>query len=181
MNQATEALHTAIRDSNIQGVMAALAAGADVRVGNGDALCHAALFGDIGIVDELLAAGVNVHAHRDDALCWAAAYGHIAVVHRLLRAGADIHAKDDAALSWAARDRRDAVVRVLLAGGADPVSALKGAGEDDRGAVAATLDACIDALTSEQRGALLAISRPGEFVRLHAHDISTEKHHTMLR
>jgi len=51
----------------------------------------------------------------------------------------------------------------------------------DRGDVVTTLDACAAVLTSEQRGALLAVSHPGEFVQLRALAVSAEKQRVLHR
>jgi len=181
MNESTEALYDAIRTGNAEGARAALAAGADVHRGDGDVLCYAALFGAVEIVGILLASGAIVHARHGDAMCYAAGRGNVAVINMLLDAGSDVHANDDAALHWAARDRHHAAVRILLDAGSNPVIVLKNAPQDDRNSVVATLDACADAFTTEQRGALLAISRPGEFVQLRALDASARKRDDIRR
>jgi len=175
------ALYWAATQGHAEILSRLLAADANVHANNDATLRYAAASGHAEIVNLLLAADADVHAHDDEALRWAAVSGHVEIVSRLLVAGADIHANDDAALCRAARKGHAEVVNRLLAAGADPVVALKGALKGDRRRIATTLDACAAALTSAQRATLLAVSRPGELVRLRAIDVSAKKQRAIRR
>jgi len=174
MTRQKKSLIESARMGDIDGIKAALAAGANIHADD-DALYWAACHGHVEVVRLLLAAGANVHVHDDGALRWAADQGRTNVVRVLLAARANIHADDDAALRWAAKNSHTDVVRVLLAAGASPSIALKNTPEDDRGDVTTTLDACATVLSQEQRTELLDLSRPGELVRLRAIVASSEK------
>jgi len=176
-----EVLIESARLSDIDGVKAALAAGANVHAGDDAALRWAALNGHAEMVSRLLAAGANVHADHDDALRWSAYYGHAEMVNLLLVAGANIHANNDQALYWAAIGHHDTTVCLLLAAGAGPAVALQNAPKNARNHVVTMLDAHAAALTSKQRTALLAVSRPGELVQLRAIAASTEKRSAVRR
>jgi len=182
MSQHEKALIAAARAGDVEGVKAALAAGADIHSSTDGALCFAADFGHAEVVGVLLASGSHIHASDDAALCWSASQGHAEVVRILLAGGADIHARCDAALRWAALEHHEATVRVLLAAGADPVVALQNVGGGDEvGDVVAMLDACADMLPTAQHTALMAISPRNRFVRLQAMAQSTTHHHALRR
>jgi len=144
-------------------------------------LIKAARMGNIDGVKAALAAGANIHVDGDDALYWAATQDHAEIVNLLLAAGANVHVHDDAALRWAAYHSHAEVVNRLLAAGADPVVALKGVPKRNRRRIATTLDACAAALTSAQRATLLAVSRPGELVQLRAIAAAAEKQRAIRR
>jgi len=162
------ALRHAAAEGHAEVVRRLLAAGADVHAQDDVALRYAAANDHAETVSLLLAAGANVHAKHEDALRHAAVNGHAEVVQRLLVAGADVHAADDAAIEQAACHGHADVVRMLLAAGADPLIAWRGAAIEVRSAVAKTLDACGDALTTKQRRNLITASESGEFVGLRA-------------
>ena len=90
-----DALHRAAQAGNIDGVKAALDAGADVNARDGrgwTALIHAANKGYTLLVDPLLGAGADTSVRAPDgatALFVAALHGHAEIVAALLRAGAD--------------------------------------------------------------------------------------------
>jgi len=176
-----EALREAAARGHVEIVSLLLAAGANVHANDDEALRYAAARGHVEIVSLLLAADANVHANNDAALRYAAASGHAEIVSLLLAADANVHANNDAALRYAAASGHAEIVNRLLAAGANPVIALENTSQADRGDVVTTLDACAAVLTSEQRAALLAISRPGEFVQLRAIAASAVKHRTMRR
>jgi len=146
-----------------------------------NALRSAAANGHPDIVRILLAAGVDNHGINDDILYLAAFYGQAEVVRLLLAAGANVHANCDAALRCAAAHGHAEVVHILLAAGANPVITLENTLKVDRGDVVTTLDGCAAALTQEQRAALLAASRPNEFVRLRAIAAAAVKHRAVRR
>lgn len=83
-------------------------------------MIRAARVGDLNGVKAALAAGADIHAQDDYALQWAASRGHLDVVEYLLAAGSDIHANEDFALRWAVEHSQTEVVACLLAAGADP-------------------------------------------------------------
>jgi len=181
MTLPEEALIRSARFGDIAGVKAALASGANIHANDDLALRRAVYHGHDEMVSRLLAAGANVHANNDAALRWAAYQGHAKIVNRLLAADANVHADHDDALRWAAIKGHIETVSLLLAAVADPVVAFENASEGDRCNVANALDACAAALTSVQRGALLATSFPGEFVQLRAIAASAEKHRAIHR
>ncbi|KAJ3300674.1 hypothetical protein HK104_008608 [Borealophlyctis nickersoniae] len=83
-----------------------------------EALCSAASYGLLEVVDLLLDYGADVHARDEQALRYAASEGHLDVVRLLLEEGADVHACADAALQLAKSKRHGEVVRLLREHGA---------------------------------------------------------------
>jgi len=181
MNPQEDALIGSVCMGDIDGVRAALAAGTDIHVNDDYALRWAVAYGHAETVNLLLAAGANVHVDNDAALRRSAYDGHAEMVNLLLAAGANIHANNDAALRYAAYHGHAEIVNRLLAAGADPVVAFENAPEGDRCNVANALDACAAVLTSAQRAALLAVSRPGELVQLRAIAAAAAKHRAIHR
>lgn len=119
----------------------------------------AAIQRDVAGVLAAVAAGANVRVDDDAALRSAAAYGNIEVAIQLIEMGADIHTANDAVLRCAAVGGNIKAVRMFLAAGADPVRAWLGSEWIDNYApMAATLTACADAMTSAQRAALAQTS-----------------------
>lgn len=114
---------------------------------------------DVAGVLAAVAAGANIHVDDDAALRSAAAYGDIEVAIQLIAMGANIHTGNDAVLRCAAVGGNIKAVRMLLAAGADPVRAWLGAEwMDNYAPMAATLTACADAMTSAQRATLAQTS-----------------------
>ncbi|WP_276968260.1 ankyrin repeat domain-containing protein [Metallibacterium scheffleri] len=121
MNPQEKALIESARLGDIDGVKAALAAGA--RASNGAALYWAATQGHAEILSRLLAAGANVHANRDAALRCAAARGHAEIARCLMAAFAD----PVIALKSALKSNRNDVVAMLDACAAVLTSAQRAA------------------------------------------------------
>ena len=90
-----DALHEAAKAGNIDGLNAALAAGADVNARDGQgrtALMHAVNKGYILLVEPLLTAKANPNLPAPDgatALFMASAHGHTEIIVLLMKAGAD--------------------------------------------------------------------------------------------
>jgi len=123
-----------------------------------EALIESAVIGDIDGVRAALAAGADIHATQDGALRSAALNNHAEMVNLLLAAGANVHADHDGAMRWAAYHGHVDVVRVLLASGVDPVAAWSLMPRRDRRRIAATFDTCADAMTHQQRAMLASMS-----------------------
>ena len=118
-----DALHRAAQAGDVDGLKAALAAGADVNARDGKgrtALMHAVDKGYTLMVPLLLAAeGVDVDIRAADgatALFMAVVHGHGEVVERLLKAGADISIKGPRSKTPmdVAKLREDAAIMTLL-------------------------------------------------------------------
>lgn len=154
-----ESLFLAAAYANADVVRAILAAGADVHADDDIALYTAVSSGRVDVIDLLLGAGATVETAGRSALWKAARFGHVAVVQRLWAAHHPTTASAAAALVHAAICGHTDVVRCLLAAGADPVVAWSESTNHDRRRMAATLDACVDAMQPEQRIALAAKSR----------------------
>jgi len=183
-----ELLYWAATENGVLAVRTLIRAGADVNIGDGSALFWATNEGCAEVIPCLLAAGADVHDDDDIALRQAASYGNLTAVDLLLAAGAIIQTPSGSALRQAARfglvaivqrlltahtptcdsaadalaqaavhDHHDAV-RVLLAAGADPVIAWSISDTFDRRRMAASPNACVDALSPEQCIALAAKS-----------------------
>ena len=126
--------------SDVPGVRAALAAGADVhtRSGRGCTPLHLACTGKnepkLEIAALLIAAGGRVNTANDDGvvpLHWAASYGHQAMAELLLRHGADLRLADhegQTALLGAVFNSDTALVDLLLSKGASPQAARRDGG-----------------------------------------------------
>ncbi len=90
-----DALHRAAKAGNLEGLNAALAAGADVNARDGrswTALMHAVNKGYVLLVEPLLAAKADPNLRAPDgatALFMASAHGHTEIIVLLMKAGAD--------------------------------------------------------------------------------------------
>jgi len=203
------ALRRAAANHHTEVVQMLMAASADIHAGNEDALRSAAAFGYVDVVRCLLAAGADVHASNDEALRLSVLRGHIEVIQILIDAGADVHVSNDCVIGQAAfnghievvrlllavginpRAASDAplrhaashghteIVRVLLAAGADPVTAWLTSKPNRRRDIASSFDACADAMTPAQCGALTAAS--DLFVGLNAVEKSALQHQGLQR
>jgi len=137
--QADEDLVAAARENNIEGMEAALAAGAEYesKIYSGvKALIAASANGHVDAAKLLLTKGVDVNGVDDDgyidgdvvvegsrrtALMKASSEGRVDVVKLLLAKGADVNAKagdDTTALMFASQDGHVDVVKLLLENGA---------------------------------------------------------------
>jgi len=161
-----DALCIAAMRGHTEMVQTLLAGGVDIHADGDMALSTAVCHGHIEVVRCLLTAGANVHASAvSSALMVAARGGNMAIIRLLLGAGVDIHVDHDAVLHHAAAHGHQDIARLLIKAGADPVVALMGTcDENDRERVIMMFDACSDAITPEQRAAL--IKMPGQWAGL---------------
>lgn len=159
-------LHLAAANGHADIVRLLLDAGANPHAYRDAALFTAARAGYLEVVRLLMAHGADFRADDDAAFRQAAASGHVDLVDLFVAAGANVHAGHEAGLRLAAINGYDNIVRRLLAAGANPREAYRRAAMSDRCAVAAGLDACGDAMTPNQRSALIKAST--HFVGLRA-------------
>jgi len=152
------ALRTAAVNGRVEAVRTLIAARATVNAIGSGALREAAAHGHVDVVRCLLAAGADVHAWDDQALCEAACHGHIEVIRCLLEAGSDLHAQHNGALRWAAISGLDETARMLLAEGAGPLEAWAASDVSDQNNIVSTFESCGDAMTQDQREALINVS-----------------------
>ncbi|WP_246266830.1 ankyrin repeat domain-containing protein [Nonomuraea typhae] len=123
-----EELYQAALKGDLEAVGALLAAGAgpDEAGQEGLALCAAASWDRVAVIEALLAAGADVNAKESGgwhALLWAAANGNADAARTLIEAGALVDEPNedgDTPLTLAARRGALGAVRVLLEGGANP-------------------------------------------------------------
>lgn len=176
-------LACAARGGHVDIVRLLLDAGADIHARPNQnswyALDHAALQGHADVVVILLAAGANPHADNDYPIQWTARHGHVDVVRILIAAGVNVHAGGHFALRRAAFHGHVDVVRVLLAAGADPVAAWLASSERAQPQMAATLCACVDAMTPKQCKLLAAQSK--KLVSLRTPARSARQHQRLQR
>jgi ankyrin repeat protein len=137
------------------------------------------LRGHIEVIQILIDAGADVHVSNDCVINQAAFNGHIEVVRLLLAVGINPRAASDAPLRHAASHGHTEIVRLLLAAGADPVTAWLTSKSNRRRDIAASFDACADAMTPTQRAALTAAS--DLFVGLNAAEKSALQHQGLQR
>lgn len=137
------------------------------------ALRFATINGHVEVVRMLMANYPHAHDMAATALFDATRYGHTEVVGFLLSVGANMHVGADAPLRLVASLGHDNVVRALLAAGADPVAAWTAAPRHDQQDMAATLDACADAMTPSQR--IVLANESDLFGRIRASLVSSER------
>jgi len=179
MNTPKKMLMRAAASGDVAGVVAAVAAGADIHAKHDRVLCEASAHGYIDVVKVLLDARANVNTFATTPLRRAAFHGHTGVVRILLAAGADVHSGGEAALRWAAVRGHTGPVCLLLAAGANPLVARLKADDHMRSAVTETLDACADDLTPAQR---LALTKESDrLVHMRATPTSSEQQHRPQR
>jgi len=178
-NDEGTALKFAATDGYTEIVRILMAAGPHTQTDKNEALYCAADYGHAEIVSLLLAAGADVHDDDDAALFTAILNGHAEVVRALLVAGADVHVHDEYALLTAACKKNTEMVRLLLAAGANPVVPWLTADKGTRILMRSTFDACADAMTPEQRNAL--VKRSNQWVRLRAMVATTPKNKVLHR
>jgi len=169
------ALCTAAVNGHAEVVRLLLAAGADVRATHRDAMRNATARGYAEVVADLIAAGADPRLRHNVAIQSAAYYGRTNVVRVILQANRNAAAKDkhgryradyNSALCWAIAIGHVAVARLIIAASADIVMAWSMVAPHERPLATKTIDACVDALTPEQRAVLAKASEP--FVRLRA-------------
>jgi hypothetical protein len=95
-SEANHWLSSAVEEDDVEGIAAALLAGADAHaiLAGWSHLHRAAAHGHVAAMAALLAAGARVDAmdrNRETPLMYAAMQGHTAAVDALLAAGADVH------------------------------------------------------------------------------------------
>lgn len=114
-----DALCSAALAGDITGADALLRAGANVHIGNDSALRVAARRGDVAMVKLLVSRGADVHADDDAALITASERGHVHVVEHLIIAGANVNANEGRALILAAKNGHRDIVLTLISNGID--------------------------------------------------------------
>ncbi|MFA5106684.1 MAG: ankyrin repeat domain-containing protein [Candidatus Micrarchaeia archaeon] len=102
MKEQDQKLIDAARAGDLEGVKAALKAGADVNAKNKTGytalIWASSCWGHTAIVEALIVAGADVNAKNENgytALILAAYWGHTATVKLLIKAGADVNAKNE--------------------------------------------------------------------------------------
>lgn len=160
MTPAESSLVEAARCGRTDDVAARIAAGVNVHVVNEIAMRWAVTEGHADTLRVLLAAGADPNVNNGTVLYRAARAGRPDLIRLLLAAGADVHAQNNTALRQAAIRGHADVVRILLTAGADPVAAWVKSTATLRHTdeMIVTLEACADAMSSEQRMALAAKS-----------------------
>ena len=125
--EASWALRDAAREQSTAGVLAWLAAGADVNAANSDgvtAVMLAAMFKNADLIKAVIGAGANLDLQDKDgdtALIYAAKRGSLVATQHLLEKGACVELADklgNSAIHWALKGRRLEIVNLLMEGGA---------------------------------------------------------------
>ncbi len=101
---------------NLEKIQLLVSQGADVNIGNGVPLRHAAEYGNLNIVKYLVEHGADIYVKKDtdDSLRWAAKRGNLEVVKYLVEQGANIHAQNDKLLKLVSRNEKMNIVQYLL-------------------------------------------------------------------
>jgi len=153
------ALYRAAVNGHVDLIPLLVAAGAEVNVNNADIFRAVAVDGNVAVLSALWIAGADVHALGEAALYQTIANKHMEALRFLIEeAGADPHAFDEFALRTAMTKDNDAAVRFLLSHGADPATAWLAMSKDEQKSATAMLDACADAMSSEQCASLTMLS-----------------------
>ncbi len=106
-------------------VISLMGHGADIHIGNDEALKSASQYGHLDIVRYLVGLkpdGANIHIDNDIALRLASENGHLDIVRYLVELkpdGGDIHTRDEYALRWASINGHSDIVKYLISAGAN--------------------------------------------------------------